>query len=586
MKTAARRVTSLGFRARRSAPIEQAPLRGSLVVHIGSPKTATTSFQEMVAHNEEHFPLLYPITGRVWGVAHHNIAWELNDDARFRRRAGTLAGLVRELRAARPSAALISSEGFLRLWKRPDRLAQLRDAIVAAGYRPHIVVTLRDPCSYLESAYAQMRKRWGLAVEFDRFVANAVADRGMLFRGNDRPLDYAQLVGGFAAVFGTDAVTTVRYDPTDAITPLLSAIGSTLGVPLTPIEGWQRSNDREDAAASGYVQARATLSGEQRKAVQKAFQGQFEALTSGCALSGALGEARPSVRPTVPDDGVLNDTCPVCAGTSVPTALAVNTDRTYTVLCCRRCGLAFTVPRPPAAQLAARYHDAYFRGGHGCHYHPGHSGLPGPAAVHASRAWDSLGVWAPATRHAPRTLLDIGAATGEFAARAAADGWTVTAYEPGDSARAQAAAKGMTTISDLDEAAGPFGLITMFQVLEHVLDPVAMLRRCRELIDRDGLLAIELPHWRSWRRIIRRQRWDQLLPPEHINFFTRSSLRFALARTGWALSYVSTSYPTARPDLRAAIGRRDARTTVKRLGALTLGLSGCGDDLRALARPV
>lgn len=209
------------------------------------------------------------------------------------------------------------------------------------------------------------------------------------------------------------------------------------------------------------------------------------------------------------------------------------------------------------------------------------------AAIHADRTWDDLKIWGPQTARVPlRRLLDIGAATGEFGARAMGEGWQVVACEIGPSARARAAEKGLATVASLAETDGPFGLITMFHVLEHVIEPLETLRRARQLVDSRGLVAIELPQWHSAGRLVRQSKWAQLRPPEHINFFTASSLSFALERSGWAVVSNATPYPRAGSLAVQAIKKRQLRRAAAQAARYTAGIAGLGGYLRVIARPV
>ena len=280
-------------------------------------------------------------------------------------------------------------------------------------------------------------------------------------------------------------------------------------------------------------------------------------------------------------------TCPVCRVEAAPTRLSVVTDRRYHVDRCGSCGLAFTVPRPTALALAAFYGEQYFK--------RTQSDLPfgyvdyegeSWAAINADRTWDDLGEWGRETRGVPlKRLLDVGAATGDFGARALGDGWDVVAFELGDSARARAAEKGLATVTSLDEAQGSFGLITMFHVLEHLIDPLNALVQTRSLIDSKGLLAIEIPQWRSAGRIARRSRWAQLRPPEHINFFSKRSLAYALESAGWAVVRNSTPYPKAALLALDAAKKRKPRQACVHAARLVVGRAGFGGYLRAIARP-
>jgi SAM-dependent methyltransferase len=275
----------------------------------------------------------------------------------------------------------------------------------------------------------------------------------------------------------------------------------------------------------------------------------------------------------------------VCGTPGRQTSISVTTDLTYRVCKCHECGLAFTSPRPSPEALEEFYSEKYFNS---ADPRLGYADYDGDslAALNAGRTWDDLAAWAPQTRSLrTRTLLDVGAATGSFGARAAADGWRVTACELSDSARAKAAAKGLCTVRSMEDAQGPFGLITMFHVLEHLIDPVDGLEQARTLVAPDGLLAVELPQWRSAGRLARRSKWAQLKPPEHINFFTKSSLREALHRSGWEVVQSSTPYPHAAERAWGAAKSRELRTAAIQAARFAVGAAGLGGYLRCIARP-
>jgi hypothetical protein len=281
------------------------------------------------------------------------------------------------------------------------------------------------------------------------------------------------------------------------------------------------------------------------------------------------------------------DECPVCERLTRATRLSVATDRVYHVRRCPNCGLAFTVPRPTQSQLQSFYGEQYFKRTQrdipfGYVDYEGES----LAAMNADRTWDDLKNWGPQTSGVPvRRLLDIGAATGAFGARALGEGWRVVACEIGDSARKKAAEKGLVTVASLAEVEGPFGLITMFHVLEHVIEPLETLRRVRELVDSRGLVAIELPQWHSAGRLARQSRWAQLQPPVHINFFTASSLKLALERSGLAVVSSATPYPRASSLALDAIRKRQLRQAASQVARYAAGGAGFGGYLRVIARP-
>ena len=196
-----------------------------MLLHVGTHKTATTSLQstlssasaELLAHGT-----LYPETGRV-GFGHHNIAWGLNGDDRFEPDRGYLDELAAEVRVLRPPLVFLSSEDFEYLGHRVDRLRVLRRWMRQLGYKPLVVVSLRDVAGYLESLYAEL-VRHGLTEDFEPFVRSALSARHVMFRGWVFQLDYARLVASFAEVFGDRSIVVIPFDGNDMIGRFLSYV--------------------------------------------------------------------------------------------------------------------------------------------------------------------------------------------------------------------------------------------------------------------------------------------------------------------------------------------------------------------------
>jgi hypothetical protein len=190
--------------------------------------------------------IYYPAAGRA-RASQANLAWELSGDPRYRPNAGSLEDLAGELRSLKPGAVVVSSEDFERLFDKAHQLTKLRSVFDALGYSCVVVVTLREPCDYLESLYYALSRR-ALTQSFDSFVSDAIEHRAVRFGTRDFPLDYGQLVEGFATVFGQDALRVLAYDASDSTTPLFDVCSEAVGLPLSPLSGWQRHNvaDREE----------------------------------------------------------------------------------------------------------------------------------------------------------------------------------------------------------------------------------------------------------------------------------------------------------------------------------------------------
>lgn len=94
-------------------------------------------------------------------------------------------------------------------------------------------------------------------------------------------------------------------------------------------------------------------------------------------------------------------------------------------------------------------------------------------------------------------LLDVGAGLGVFPHAVKQAGWLCTAIDPDpravehmrDRVGVEAMCADFMDVADL----GRFDIVTFNKVLEHVPDPVAMLRRAREFLAPDGFVYVEVP---------------------------------------------------------------------------------------------
>jgi SAM-dependent methyltransferase len=104
----------------------------------------------------------------------------------------------------------------------------------------------------------------------------------------------------------------------------------------------------------------------------------------------------------------------------------------------------------------------------------------------------------PLLRARPATLLDAGAGDGWFASRIAAEHGQVhiICFDPGYEAAAPPAAQPSGRVEYVAATpAGPFDLITLLDVLEHVPDDFALLTRLNGALVPGGHLLISVPAW-------------------------------------------------------------------------------------------
>jgi len=142
-----------------------------------------------------------------------------------------------------------------------------------------------------------------------------------------------------------------------------------------------------------------------------------------------------------------------------------------------------------------------------------------------------------------RRVLDVGAADGFLAERLTACGWQVTALER-DPALADAA-RGKcreVVVVDLDRDSppldGPFDAALYGDVLEHLSDPLAVMRRLNSLLAPGALVIVSVPNvahlWVRLSLLFGRFEYADrgILDGTHLRFFTRRTFLDFLDRTG------------------------------------------------------
>jgi len=276
--------------------------------------------------------------------------------------------------------------------------------------------------------------------------------------------------------------------------------------------------------------------------------------------------------------------CPVCSGSLLHKALEVQTDKLYSILVCGGCHLAFAAPRPTPEELDRFYTQTYFS------REPtkrlGYMDYRSMGEVNARRSWKELKRFANLPSLAPRKrILDVGCATGGFLDEAQKEGWECVGVDLSEHAITIARDEWKLNVfhGDIFHPAlqeCDFGVLTMFHVLEHMIDPVTALKRAVSLLMPGGLLFIELPNWNSAGRIIRKAAWAQLRPPEHINFFTPRSLQQVVKQVGLDV-LISISYYEPRPPMT---GLQSARSMVVAAAVKSAARVGLGGYVRLLAQ--
>ncbi len=187
-------------------------------------------------------------------------------------------------------------------------------------------------------------------------------------------------------------------------------------------------------------------------------------------------------------------------------------DRNTAVAWCRACRCGTTQLVPDAPFLAAVYSEAYFREILGV----------GDARDRA----DQLRIVEESVVHLDGArVLEIGCSTGDLLLLLRARGGFVSGVESAPFARSLAVARGLDVWPSLAEVPpGAFDLVVLFDVLEHLPEPVSEMRWVRARLAPGGRVLVGVPNIDSLESRLLGRRWFGLELPRHLTHLSPTAL--------------------------------------------------------------
>ncbi len=133
-------------------------------------------------------------------------------------------------------------------------------------------------------------------------------------------------------------------------------------------------------------------------------------------------------------------------------------------------------------------------------------------------------------------LVDVGCGKGNYLQSLRALGWKVKGIEPDPAGAEMAGKRGIQvyngTLSQAQLPAESADYVTMMHVIEHVLDPQALIKECLRIIKKGGVLVMRTPNAQSLGHMFFKRNAYHLDPPRHVFVFTSKSLRLLLEKCG------------------------------------------------------
>lgn len=205
---------------------------------------------------------------------------------------------------------------------------------------------------------------------------------------------------------------------------------------------------------------------------------------------------------------------------------------------CLDCGLMYLTPRPDAGEIEKYYPTDY---------------VSYPLAIEDEKSWFrrmDRRYWLykrckqiNKRVKSPGRILDIGCATGLFLNEMKQTGWEAFGIEISKYAANYAKERFNIPIyiGDLNQAgyqSAFFDVVTMWDVLEHVSDPINVLSEIARIIKPGGLLLLSLPNLASWERRLFGKYWAGWDIPRHFHLFPGQTLNRYLSGQGFQMQEV------------------------------------------------
>lgn len=204
------------------------------------------------------------------------------------------------------------------------------------------------------------------------------------------------------------------------------------------------------------------------------------------------------------------------------------TSERFLIAECSACRIAQTIPRPSEQEISHYYPPVYY-----------------PTSELSQRDYDrQIGKFQRdkllrLTMHRSKgKLLDVGCGVGYFVKEAQAAGFDAQGIELSETPVMIGQQRWSLDLRcgdllDSDYPPRSFDVITFWQAFEHMLHPVQVLDKTRDLLKPKGLLVIAIPNFNSIQSRIFRERWYHLEVPRHLFHYNPDSLSSLVRNHGF-----------------------------------------------------
>jgi len=205
---------------------------------------------------------------------------------------------------------------------------------------------------------------------------------------------------------------------------------------------------------------------------------------------------------------------------------------------CKRCGLVFTNPRPDRKEILKQYDSEHYRS----------SIIPKNNYILRREIDADIRKISFLERFKKKgRLLDVGCAQGFFIYIARMKGFKVYGVET--SKRTSSFAKNTLKLDVFNMSfekaklkENYFDVITAFNLIEHLENPLGFLKKCYSLLKKHGILVIATPSLDSLHFKILGKRWECASDPaQHLYLFNKKTLSMLAKKAGFKIRHLKST---------------------------------------------
>jgi 2-polyprenyl-3-methyl-5-hydroxy-6-metoxy-1,4-benzoquinol methylase len=234
---------------------------------------------------------------------------------------------------------------------------------------------------------------------------------------------------------------------------------------------------------------------------------------------------------------IKHEQCPICQATTIAPLFDCVDDTVskekFTVMHCNTCSNRFTNNVPTQNTIGKYYKaDAYVS------HSESNASLINKIYLKVRNITlkNKLQLLNELTQSSQRTLLDVGAGTGAFAAYMQAQNWVVTGLEPDADAIAVAQNNNNIQLQPIANLftleQGKYDIITMWHVMEHVHQLHDYMAQLAKLLAPQGKLIIAVPNYTSKDAEIYGNNWAAYDVPRHLYHFSPVGMKYFAEKHG------------------------------------------------------